>query len=168
MRCSCGDCAGLNAFLANPNLRKERFPMGKQRRQHLHNQLDAAGVDCTHVTEHVGSPHTLVVNKTTRLADAARREWRARQARADEVIKGFPAEALRALLGAEYDRIVSMEGIRLGAAASGSGAATRPAAPPREEGSGRNDGLAELLEGSPRGLMLKRKAVDVIDLTGSG
>jgi hypothetical protein len=152
VRCGCHDCAPLNAFLASPNQRAGRFPMGKQRRQHLHNQLDAASVDCTHVTERFGNPQTLVVTKTTRVADSARREWRARQAKADEAIRAFPDGALRALLGAEYARIVNMEGIRLG-----SGSAVQPT-PRGEVAGGGESGLAG---------RLKRKAVEVIDLTGS-
>lgn len=39
--------------------------MGKQRRQHLHQQLDNLRIDCTHDTERYGNPQTLVVTKTS-------------------------------------------------------------------------------------------------------
>ncbi|KAH7305226.1 hypothetical protein B0I35DRAFT_114078 [Stachybotrys elegans] len=61
--CGCGDCNALDLFLTNGSSQRERFRMGKQRRQHLHVMLDKAHAECTHVTERVGSPHTLVVTK---------------------------------------------------------------------------------------------------------
>jgi hypothetical protein len=36
VNCHCGDCSRLNAFLVNPHQETVRFPVGKQRRQHLH------------------------------------------------------------------------------------------------------------------------------------
>ena len=62
--CSCGDCVALLRFLRNPTETQQRFKMGKGRRQHLHQQLDGNRCSVTHVTEHVGNPHTLVVTKT--------------------------------------------------------------------------------------------------------
>ena len=41
-----------------------RFPMAKERRRHLHSQIERHGCDCTHDTERKGSPHTLVCKKT--------------------------------------------------------------------------------------------------------
>jgi hypothetical protein len=41
-----------------------RFPLRKDRRQHLHQQIDAQRLDLTHVTERTGSPQTLVCTKT--------------------------------------------------------------------------------------------------------
>jgi hypothetical protein len=38
--------------------------MAKERRRHLHGIIDSNRCDCTHVTEHRGSPHTLVCTKT--------------------------------------------------------------------------------------------------------
>ena len=61
--CSCKDCVELIRFLKHPTEVQHRFKIGKQRRRHLHQQLDANGVDATHTTEHFGNPHTLVVTK---------------------------------------------------------------------------------------------------------
>jgi hypothetical protein len=44
----------------------------KERRRHLHQQIDHHGMDMTHVTERVGSPQTLVCAKTR---VAYERQW---------------------------------------------------------------------------------------------
>jgi predicted 2-oxoglutarate/Fe(II)-dependent dioxygenase YbiX len=62
--CTCEDCAALSRFLRDPAERVGRFPMNKQRRQHLHRQIDQHRCDVTHVTERRGSPQTLVCTKT--------------------------------------------------------------------------------------------------------
>lgn len=62
--CSCADCVTLMRFLRHPTETQQRFKMGKARRFHLHRQLDSNVCSATHVTEHVGNPHTLVVTKT--------------------------------------------------------------------------------------------------------
>jgi hypothetical protein len=72
LSCQCRDCQAISAFLADPEQRQARFPMAKERRRHLHNIIDRDHCDCTHVTEHRGSPHTLVCTKTAASYDAAR------------------------------------------------------------------------------------------------
>ena len=62
--CSCKDCVELIRFLKHPTAVQHRFKIGKERRRHLHQQLDGSRADATHVTEHIGNPHTLVVTKT--------------------------------------------------------------------------------------------------------
>jgi hypothetical protein len=62
--CKCEDCQALARFLRNPAERVGRFPVRKDRRQHLHQQIDEHKLDCTHVTERKGSPQTLVCSKT--------------------------------------------------------------------------------------------------------
>ena len=71
LSCDCRDCCALSEFLADPARREARFPLAKERRRHLHNIIDRDRCDCTHVTEHRGSPHTLVCTKTTASYDAA-------------------------------------------------------------------------------------------------
>ena len=73
LSCNCGDCRALSEFLADPDRRQARFPLAKQRRRHLHTVIDRDRCDCTHVTEHRGSPQTLVCTKTTASYDAARK-----------------------------------------------------------------------------------------------
>ncbi len=63
--CNCSDCQALRRFLEDPHEAAHRFPMSKQRRQHLHRMIDRCGSDVTHVTERAGRPFTLVCTKTT-------------------------------------------------------------------------------------------------------
>jgi len=62
--CKCEDCGALSRFLRDPAQQVGRFPLRKDRRQHLHQQIDKQSCDLTHVTERVGSPQTLVCTKT--------------------------------------------------------------------------------------------------------
>ena len=71
--CKCGDCRELEAFALDPDRQTHRFPVRKERRQHLHRQIDSHGLDMTHVTERVGSPQTLVCRKTRATFE---RQWR--------------------------------------------------------------------------------------------
>jgi hypothetical protein len=47
--CKCEDCQALARFLRDPAERVGRFPIRKERRQHLHQQIDEHKLDCTHV-----------------------------------------------------------------------------------------------------------------------
>ena len=60
----CADCTSLATFLSNPSQQVGRFKMAKMRRMHLHRRLDGHQMDCSHVTERIGSPQTLVITKT--------------------------------------------------------------------------------------------------------
>lgn len=71
LSCKCGDCRELSRFLVDPHQPVLRLPLAKKRRQHLHQQIDAAGCDLTHVTTRKGRPFTLVCTKTTASYDAA-------------------------------------------------------------------------------------------------
>jgi hypothetical protein len=62
--CKCDDCQALSSFLRDPAQQVGRFPLRKDRRQHLHQQIDKHQSDCTHVTDRRGSPQTLVCTKT--------------------------------------------------------------------------------------------------------
>lgn len=65
LTCTCGDCRELSAFLDDPNEPVHHFARAKDRRQHLHQIIDACGCDLTHVTTRKGRPFTLVCTKTT-------------------------------------------------------------------------------------------------------
>lgn len=64
LSCKCADCRMLGQFLHDPDQRVGRFPLRKDRRQHLHGQIDRQRLDVIHVTERIGSPQTLVCTKT--------------------------------------------------------------------------------------------------------
>ncbi|RYP56457.1 hypothetical protein DL771_011776 [Monosporascus sp. 5C6A] len=122
--CRCGDCFELNRFLADARQTKGRFPMGKKRRQHLHDQLDSHDIDCTHETERRGNPQTLIVTKTTKKWDAAIAQWKERRAQAEIQLDAFDQAKLRLLLADQYDEIRSMSLLEEPPAASGRSAAT--------------------------------------------
>jgi hypothetical protein len=62
--CQCDDCRELQAFAFDPATQTHRFRVRKERRQHLHQQIDRRRLDMTHVTVRTGSPQTLVCSKT--------------------------------------------------------------------------------------------------------
>jgi len=62
--CRCEDCRELQAFALDPATQTHRFRVRKERRQHLHQQIDRHRLDMTHVTARSGSPQTLVCSKT--------------------------------------------------------------------------------------------------------
>lgn len=66
IRCTCGDCRQLQTFVLDPVERTHRFRLRKDRRRHLHQQIQRHGLDMAHATEHRGSPQTLVCTKTRR------------------------------------------------------------------------------------------------------
>ncbi|POR35594.1 Uncharacterized protein TPAR_04224 [Tolypocladium paradoxum] len=153
VHCNCSDCGPLSAFLAGPAQRVGLFRMNKQRRQHLHQRLDDAGVDCTHETRRVGSPQTLVVTKTFQRNEKNRRDWAARRALAVEQVRKFDRLQLGLLLGPDYASIASMDYL----------SATRPARGPLQ-------GIGSLGLARPPVAGVKRKLppaeADIIDLTG--
>lgn len=63
IKCTCDDCAELQHFLRDPQEQVHRFRVRKDRRQHLHQQINAHGCDMDHVTDRRGSPQTLVCTK---------------------------------------------------------------------------------------------------------
>jgi hypothetical protein len=62
--CRCDDCRELKAFASDPATQTHHFRVRKERRQHLHQQIDGHRLDMTHVTVRTGSPQTLVCSKT--------------------------------------------------------------------------------------------------------
>lgn len=110
VRCRCADCNSLNAFLASRTERVGFFAVNKQRRAHLHQQLDSCKVDCTYETRRSGSPQTLVVTKTCRHDEKRLLDWKSRLMLAKKQIQQqFDNAHLVPLLGASYPTIVNME-----------------------------------------------------------
>ena len=69
----------MSRFLRDPTERIGRFPLNKQRRQHLHRQIDKQRCDVRHVTERKGSPQTLVCTKTQKSYERRRTQYRVDQ-----------------------------------------------------------------------------------------
>ncbi|KAG5999712.1 hypothetical protein E4U54_001704 [Claviceps lovelessii] len=157
--CSCHDCKSLNEFLASPTREVACFTVNKQRRMHLHQQLDKGRVDCTHETDRSGSPQTLVVTKTFWHIEKQRLDWAQRLMVAREQMRMFKKEELLQLLGAKYARIVNMEHL--------SDAAAVISGEPQTRARTRTTGSTSAPQSVPAGL--KRKApcdeIEIIDLT---
>ena len=109
--CSCMDCRALNRFLVDPHSQAEGFAVNKQRRHHLHQQLDAARIDCTHVTERYGSPQTLMVKKTFGHHTQKEQQWKVRHKQMQEKFAKFDQGTTQILLGDQYEGITRMQGI---------------------------------------------------------
>ncbi|KAF6809483.1 2og-fe oxygenase superfamily protein, partial [Colletotrichum sojae] len=117
LRCACADCNDLDIFLAKPAEREIRFPVSKQRRHHLHLQIDGNRIDCSHVTDRAGRRQRLVVTKRRPNEDML---WLERRKLAEEKFRELDQTKLGLLLGEDYPRIAEGLWPRAGNAASGS------------------------------------------------
>jgi hypothetical protein len=101
--CECEDCEDLRKFALDPNARVARFRVRKDRRQHLHGQIERHDLDMTHATERKGSPQTLVCTKTRRTYRRLCEQHRADCAGMEVLLKmmgGVSSDAVVAKLGA--------------------------------------------------------------------
>ena len=69
--CQCQYCAQLKAFLADSSHEAGRIPAREDVRQHLIGMIDRHQCDVKHSLERKGSPHSLVLTKTTGSFDRA-------------------------------------------------------------------------------------------------
>lgn len=139
VRCSCRDCTDLNAFLRSPVDRVKRIRVSKQRRHHLHIQLDAF-TDCTHITDR-GYIETMVVTKQGKSFEDSLKTWtnKARSALSalrsleDQEDTSSSPSQLRRLLGDKYAEIMTLRIVRIMTAAqqqpTQSTSSTRPIQP---------------------------------------
>ena len=77
--CACEDCRALVAFARDPLKQVHLFRVKKERREHLHQKIDAAKLDMTHITDRKGSPQTLVCTKTRATYETACNQHRTDQ-----------------------------------------------------------------------------------------
>lgn len=75
LSCTCSDCETLSKFLQADTIQYLCWPMGKDRRAHIHQKIDGLGVPVTHQTEHIGSPHKLILTKTDKLFSQAKERF---------------------------------------------------------------------------------------------
>lgn len=78
LKCTCGHCRGLGAFLVAPDQQQWRLKAVQDRRTHVEQSVRSAACDLDLTTERRGSPHTLVATK-----NQASYERRAKQRRQD-------------------------------------------------------------------------------------
>jgi hypothetical protein len=62
--CGCGECLQLETFLGSRSERTHEWPLAKPGRQHVHRQIDDAGLPVRHTTRRQGRPFTLTLEKT--------------------------------------------------------------------------------------------------------
>ncbi|KAI3329456.1 hypothetical protein HD806DRAFT_287713 [Xylariaceae sp. AK1471] len=133
--CPCADCRTLNQFLVDPTQPVGRFRMNTARRQHLHQKLDASGIDCTHITERGGTTYTLVVTKTGKQYEEHSKVQNRRKITAAKYLFAFDQQKLRTVLADKYDAIMLMkmlehpESAATGSAVSSSTRRREPLAP---------------------------------------
>lgn len=75
LKCPCDDCKAIRRFLADPELSVARFPLAERRRRHIHSEIESSRADCTHLTDRVGSPYSLVCKKTNASHDRRRKQY---------------------------------------------------------------------------------------------
>jgi hypothetical protein len=73
--CTCNDCMVLYQFLQSTHEKTKIWPLGKDRRMHIHQTIDGLGIAVTHKTEHTGSPHKLILTKTGKLHALAKQRF---------------------------------------------------------------------------------------------
>ncbi|THW42817.1 hypothetical protein D6D21_05681 [Aureobasidium pullulans] len=123
VRCNCADCKTLNNFLRSPVDRVSRMSVGKQRRHHLHIQLDAH-TDCTHLTDR-GYMETLVIIKQGKSFEDKFNAWKLKADLATAALRSLedlegPANLeshLKKLLGDQYEEIMTLKRVRIMTAA---------------------------------------------------
>ncbi len=64
--CRCADCRELQAFARDRVQQSRLFAVRKDRRRHLHRQIERHRLDMEHVTERKGRPFSLICTKTRR------------------------------------------------------------------------------------------------------
>ena len=72
--CKCQDCGTLSDFLRSC-LITMKWPLGKERRQHIHRIIDGLGIPVLHQTERTGSPHKLILTKIEQLYKKAKQQF---------------------------------------------------------------------------------------------
>lgn len=76
-RCDCQLCTQLSAFLSDPALSTTRIAARQDRRDHLQQEIDSAQLDVATKLDRSGSPHALLMTKTTGSHDLAVEQCRA-------------------------------------------------------------------------------------------
>lgn len=107
----CSDCPQLDHFLVNASQQSMRFPVSKNRRQHLHQRLD--GTNIKHVTDRRGRD-TLVVTKFASPSMAKHEQWQKRFSKAEEQIKKLDQKILKQLLDDDYEYLTELRNTRKG------------------------------------------------------
>ena len=158
-RCSCPDCAQLNAFLAHCSAMRQRFTMPGPRRKHLEQELGRCGAAVRQTTDTQRTLFTLVVTKTDLASDNPLAEWEKRAQQAQQVISGIDRDARTVALGDDFDE--NIFATRLGKEALEPAATRLPLTERASNVGTRRPAESDLIGGPPT----KRAKYHIIDLT---
>lgn len=89
--CDCNDCKTMGRFLTAKTQQSATLPMGKNRRKHLHRQIDFLHIPVSHVTKRVGSPFSLVLTKSPTIFRDAVKQMKLRKAQWKQLQRLAPA-----------------------------------------------------------------------------
>jgi hypothetical protein len=87
--CGCGECVRLETFLGSRSERTHEWPLAKPGRQHVHRQIDDAGLPVRHTTRRQGRPFTLILEKTEALFQQDQDARRQAKSDLDWVVSAF-------------------------------------------------------------------------------
>ena len=87
--CGCGQCVRLEKFLGSRSERTLQWPLAKPGRQHVHRQIDDAGLPVRHSTLRRGRPFTLMLEKTEALFQHDRDNRRQAERDLDWLVSAF-------------------------------------------------------------------------------
>lgn len=106
--CDCNDCRAINAFLQNRMMERYEHQMSVARRKHIKQILTRDNSDCIRRDHTDKRPQTLEIIKTTRNYQTDLAEWNTRRQKAATMIFCCDQDALRQLLGDQYQAIAEM------------------------------------------------------------
>lgn len=91
--CGCRECAHLEGFLRSRSERIHEWPLAKPGRQHIHRQIDDAGLPVRHTTRRQGRPFTLILEKTETLFQQEQNIRRQAKRDLDWLVSAFGQDA---------------------------------------------------------------------------
>ncbi len=74
--CSCDDCQDLKLFLQSNSEQEKIWPLNKNRRSHIHRTIDEMKLPVSYQTQRTGSPHKLVLKKTSELFSRDKKQFK--------------------------------------------------------------------------------------------
>ncbi|KAI9147509.1 DNA excision repair ERCC-3 [Paramyrothecium foliicola] len=109
IRCSCRECRSLNRFLSSPLQVNWESSADRGVIYHLQEKLNTSKNGCSHETNRMVKPPTLIVTKPPRPSLHDRRDWHRRRRAAQAELQKFDQQKLRLLFGEEYNAIINLE-----------------------------------------------------------
>ncbi|KAF2639504.1 hypothetical protein P280DRAFT_38855 [Massarina eburnea CBS 473.64] len=131
---SCTTCDDINKFLEDSQRTSFELQTGKDNHRHITSGLLESEVDCAAKSIKPDRFWKIRLDKTTKQYEEAKRKWGAESKAAETHLKAFDQNALKELLGNNYDAIMALKKVRLPSAPVPS-ASTEALAQPLQSGS---------------------------------